>query len=289
MADKDALGDSDRDSSVSDMPSSLAYRPFPPVMKLYYQWSLAGLTTFHVCGADQQDRLFAVKMHTGYSMKEPLGPKQGLHLYNGPTTNDPLLAAAGDDSVLSTFSLNNNSRIFLPARRRRGLSQEMMRAYITADRHVAFSFSLEVGSGKKRRREVFEWRNIEKSERDESTEHGGFRLFRLPPDPEQNAPGGGGSSSQGASTSSAAAAAAASTDDVVAVMAWRRFLASPKHPFDLKLVGAGLGGGILGDRWTLMTLITALRLWELHQRGKTQKAPVAVAERVGPKEKTAAE
>ncbi|KAI0439964.1 hypothetical protein F4803DRAFT_529111 [Xylaria telfairii] len=281
MADKDALGDSEGDSSVSDMPPSLAYRPFPPLMKLYYQWSLAGLTTFYVCGADQQDRLFAVKLHTGYSMKEPLGPKQGLHLYNGPTTNDPLLAAAGDDSMVRALPLNNNSRVFLPARRRRGLSQEMMRAYITADKHVAFSFSLEIGYGKKRRREVFEWRNIEKSERDESTEHGGFRLFRLPPNPEQDAPGGG-SSSQGASTSSAAA----STDDVVAVMAWRRFLTSPKHPFDLKIVGDGLGGS-LGDRWTLMALITALRLWELHQRGKTQKAPVAVADKVGPKEKTA--
>ncbi len=58
-------------------------------MKVYYQWNLAGLNTFHVCGANQQDRLFAVKVHTGLSMGGPLRSAQGVYLYNGPTTNDP--------------------------------------------------------------------------------------------------------------------------------------------------------------------------------------------------------
>ncbi|KAI8949633.1 hypothetical protein F4801DRAFT_552762 [Xylaria longipes] len=279
MADKGTFGDSDKDSSMSDTPMSLAYCPFPPVMKIYYQWKPAGLTTFFVCGANQQDRLFAIKLHTGYSLSEPLGVKQGLHLYNGPTTNDPLLAAAGDDSAFRSFSMSNNSRVFLPARNKEGLTQEMMRAYITSDKHVAFSFSIEIGFGKKLHREIFEWRNINKNERDESTEHGGFRLFRLSPNLEQNA-SGGESSSQGIPTSSTVA----SQDEAVAIFGWRSFWTSPKHPLDLRLVGAGLTGE-LGDRWTLMVLITALRLWELHQRGKTQRAPVAVAEKVGAKEK----
>ncbi|KAI1306365.1 hypothetical protein F5Y03DRAFT_140509 [Xylaria venustula] len=277
MADKRTVGDSDEDSSVSDVTMSLLYRPFPPVMKVYYQWNLEGLSTLHVCGENQQDRLFAVKIHTGYLMKEPLREKQGIHLYNGPTRDAPLLAAAGDDSVfLKTCPLDNNSRIFLPARKMSGLVKEMMRAYITSDKHVAFRFSIEVASGRKLHRQTFEWRKVNKHERDDSTEHGGYKLFSLPSDPE-DAPNGE-SNSQGAS-------AAAAEDEVLAIFEWRHFLTSPKHPFDLKLVGRGLSGK-LGDRWTLMVLITALRVWELHGRGKSQKGSVTVAGKVGRKDKS---
>ncbi|KAI1421669.1 hypothetical protein F5Y12DRAFT_766366 [Xylaria sp. FL1777] len=273
-------GDKDEYSSVFDTSTTLAYCPFPPVMKVYYQWNLAGLNTFHVCGENQQDRLFAVRVHTGYSMSEPLGERQGLYLYDGPTTKDPLLAAVGDDSVLfRSLPVNNNSCIYLPARKTRGLTEEMMRAYITTDKHAAFRFSVEVGSGLKMHRQAFEWRNITKSEVDDSAEHGGFKLFFSSENPEQNVPNGE-SSRQGAHTSSAAA----SDDEVLAILEWRRFLTSPKHPFDLKLAGSGLSGK-LSERWTLMVLVTALRLWELHARGKSQKGSVAIAEKLGPKEK----
>ncbi|KAI0490468.1 hypothetical protein F4859DRAFT_458125 [Xylaria cf. heliscus] len=278
MTDKREARDS-ADSSVSDMPMSLAYCPFPPVMKVYYQWNFAGLTTFHVCGADQQDRLFAVKVHTGYIMNEPLRDRQGLFLYNGPTTKDPLLAAIGDDSILfRSFPVDNNSRIYLPARKSGGLTEEMMRGYITSDKHVAFQFSVEIGSDLKTYRQTFEWRNIHKSERDDTTEHGGFRLFLLPPRLAQTALNEE-KSSQSASTSST------SEDGVVAIFEWRRFITSPKHPFDLRLVGKGLSGEF-GERWTITVLLTALRLWELHVRGKTQRGSVAVAEKIGSKDKS---
>lgn len=121
---------------------------------------------------------------------------------------------------------------------------------------------------------------MNKSERDDSAEHGGFRLFFLSPQLELNATRGE-SSSQGVSTSSAAPP----EDEVVAILEWKRFLASPKHPFDLKLVGSGLAGK-LGERWTLMVLVTALRLWELHVNARTLRGNVAVAEKIGPKEKS---
>ncbi|KAI0408528.1 hypothetical protein F4802DRAFT_618652 [Xylaria palmicola] len=279
MADRGSFDKLDGASIASGIPTSLTYRPFPPVMKVYYQWNLAGLTTYYVCGADQRDRLFAVKLHTGYSATGPLGARQGLHLHNGPTTTAPLLAAAGDDSLFRR-SPNNNSRIFLPSPETGGLAEETMRAHVTPDKHVAFAFAIEVGVGGDVDRARFEWRNIEKSERDESTENGGFKLFHMAPEREQST-SGGESGGRGAATSSAVTA---QDDAVVAALEWRRFLTSPKHPFDLRLVGDGVDGGF-GNRWTLMVLTTALRLWELHQRGKTQRAPVAMAGLVGPREK----
>ncbi len=157
MTFKRIVVESGEGSSVSKMPTPLVYCPFPPVMKVYYQWNLAGLNTFHVCGANQQDRLFAVKVHTGLSMGGPLRSAQGVYLYNGPTTNDPLLAAAGNDSgFLHAIPVNNNSRIFLPDRETGGSTWEMMRAYITSDKHVAFRFSVGIGSGLEMHRQTFD-------------------------------------------------------------------------------------------------------------------------------------
>ncbi|KAI1346497.1 hypothetical protein F5Y01DRAFT_321701 [Xylaria sp. FL0043] len=258
--------------------TSLAYCPLPPVMKIYYQWNPKGLYILHVCGADQRDRLFAVKVHTGYSMSAPLHLNKGIYLYNGPTTEAPLLAAAGDDFPLfPSLPLNNNSQIWIPARKSNGFTAETMRAYITQDKHAAFRFVTEIKSCKKLCRQPFEWRNINTNERvDDGAEHGGFRLFLLS-ELDQNTPSGEGGS-QGTSTSSPAA----SQGEVVATLEWRSFWKSPKHPFDLKLVGRGIS---FGDRWTITVLITALRLWELHARGKSQRGSVALAELIGPKEK----
>jgi hypothetical protein len=259
--------------------TSMAYCPIPPVMKIYYQWNLEGLYSFHVCGADQRDRLFAVKIHSGYSMSAPLHINQGIYLYNGATTKAPLLAAAGDDfPLLSSLPLNNNSQIWIPARKSNGLVTENMRAHLTHDKHAAFRFSTEIMSSKKLSRRSFEWRNINRSERGEdNTEHGGFRLF-LFTELDQNTLSGENSSGQSSSTSRAAAF----NGEVVAILEWKSFWTSPKHPFDLKLVGCGLS---FGERWTITVLITALRLWELHWRGKSQRGSVALAEMVGPKEK----
>ncbi|KAI0505762.1 hypothetical protein F5B22DRAFT_651440 [Xylaria bambusicola] len=277
---------------MADEPS-LPYCPIPPVMKIYYQWNSEGFYTFHVCGADQRDRLFAVKVHSGYSMSAPLHVNQGIYLYNGPTTKFPLLAAAGDDfPLLSSLPVNNNSQIWIPARKSNGLVTETMRAYLTQDKHAAFRFSTEIMSSKRMNRQPFEWRNINRSERGEdNTEHGGFRLFLLT-ELDQNTPSGKGGSGRnssdqgesGSSQSTSTSSAAASKDEVVAILEWKSFWTSPKHPFDLKLVGRGLS---FGERWNTTVIITALRLWELHGRGKSQRGSVALAEMVGPKEKLA--
>ncbi|KAI0154836.1 hypothetical protein GGR57DRAFT_465160 [Xylariaceae sp. FL1272] len=262
---------SDDGLASRDASPPIAYCRLPAVMKVYYQWNLSGRED-SVCGSDERDRLFAVEAHTGRSMSGPLGNRQGFHLYNGTSTKLPILAAAGEESALGGFALNNISRILLPGFESKGLVTEMMRAYTTPklDHGVAFRFSVETGTGEEMRRETFEWRKVKKGERDESMKNGGFKLFRLG-FCEDNA--GTGDSSQSVLDQAAGA------QEVVAVFPWRGCLSSPKHPFDLELVGKDRSD-TMGERWTLMVLTTALRIWVMHLHGKTHRGPLAVAEKV---------
>jgi len=85
-------------------------------------------------------------------MSGPLGGKGGLHLYNGLSAKDPLLAAVGEDSHFSQIYnlLQRMSRVWLPGLGSAGgLVPELMRAHTTADGHVAWRFSIEVGAGEK--------------------------------------------------------------------------------------------------------------------------------------------
>ncbi|KAJ8133199.1 hypothetical protein O1611_g416 [Lasiodiplodia mahajangana] len=263
---------SDASSFITKVPPSLLYRPFPRVLKIYYQWNLAGFNIFHVCGQNERDRIFAVKIHKAYHWSEPLGIFPGLYLYNGPGTKDPLIAAFGQESYVRGFSLTTDYVVYLPGDESRRWKSETMRARTTPrpDNNVLFHFSLEVGDGKNRRRETFEWRKVKKSERDDDMQNGGFKLLWLPPDSQRD--GLASSSKQSA------------TDDidenrVVAVFSWYSFFASPKHPFDLKIIGDEQFAK-LGERCFLMVLITALGLWWLHSVGKTQRGTVAVAEKI---------
>ena len=106
---------------------------------------------------------------------------------------------------------------------------------------------------------------MNKNERDESTSHGGFRPVSV------SAIDCEGSSDQGTSASG-------EDHDALAIFSWRRFLTSPKHPFDLTFLGDRLFK-TMGNRWTLLVLMTALRLWMLHLHGKTNRGSVAAAEK----------
>lgn len=260
------------------------YRPFPSVMNAYYQWNLAGLKTFFVCGASRDERLYAVEVHTGYSGKGPLGMRPGLELHNGTSTKDPILAAAGDKSQFAAqygaFSPDNV--ILLPAllsgTNPQQMDTETMSARTIGDDGVAFFFTVEVGDGEKMRREKFEWRKIKKGDEEEAKE-GGFKLLRLSSTGQQTAnqlSGGSGSSNSKeedpSSSSSSSSHAADHGGGEVALFAWTKTWSNLDHPFTLQLLAS------LGERWTIMVVITALRLWELNVQGKTKRGFVARAE-----------
>jgi hypothetical protein len=81
-------------------------------MNAYYQW--ASLTTFNLWGEKDNDHLYVVAMHTGFSRKQQLGAMPGgLLLHDGKSKKDPLLAPAGPEAkFFRTF--NNKSIILWP-------------------------------------------------------------------------------------------------------------------------------------------------------------------------------
>ncbi|KAI0142249.1 hypothetical protein GGR57DRAFT_394623 [Xylariaceae sp. FL1272] len=279
----------------SSSPQSLTYCKIPPQMRIYYTWRPSGFKTFFVCGSGgESDRLFTVKVHTGYSFSPPLGMKHGLHLYNSaessPTENC-LLAAMGDSSLFGSVVLDNDSLVYIPplpaahggaASTGASFANEVMRARTTPNGGVGWCFAIEVNDREKIRRERFEWRRVNKEKAkepksddgEEHFENGGFKLFRLAGTSadHQNDTAGEGSSSRLASNNE-------EVGELLARFTYRSLLKSPKHPFDLELVGEGVKGG-LGERWSLMVLVTALRLWYMHVNGKTKRSSVAATEKI---------
>ncbi|KAI0836029.1 hypothetical protein F5Y06DRAFT_299130 [Hypoxylon sp. FL0890] len=239
------------------------YRPFPSIMKAFYQWNLSGFKVFYLCGpGGEQDRLFAVEQHTGFSFSGPLGVRPGMILET----------LAG----VRPYAFNPRSIILLPPPTpdSKSMVREEMRAR-SSGHEVAFQFSLEVGQGEKTRRETFEWKKIKKAEKDEEAKQGGFKLLRVQSSTISE------SSSQARSSSSSllSVATADSGSEVLALFAWTKTLSNLKHPFTLELKIDGLTSG-LGETWTLAVVVTALRLWMLHAYGKTNWPIVAASDKI---------
>ncbi|OBT40529.1 hypothetical protein VE00_08985 [Pseudogymnoascus sp. WSF 3629] len=266
----------DNQASTSHTTTSSPYRQFPPVMNAYYQWP--STKTYNLCGATKEDRLCVVEIHAGLSGSSPLGFKAGVLLHNGMSTKDPILAAAGDESLFAgrIYAFNSNSVIMLPPLEtrasHRAMITEIMRPSTTSDNGVTFVFSIEVGE--KLQRERFEWRKFKKGNGDEANP-GGFTLLRLSSSSKNTDPTTSGSSSRGDCSSSPTG----NDCEAVALLTLTRSWAQIKHPFSLELTGSGLSGA-LGDRWVLMVVITALRLWFLNANGRATKTGIAVGEKL---------
>lgn len=150
---------------------------------------------------------------------------------------------------------------------------EMMRAGNADDHIAAFRFSIEVD--KKMKREGLEWRRIKKGD-NSNAKSGGFKLVRLS---SGSAASNNGSSSQGLSKASAAG----DSHETVAVLAWTTNWIGSTNGFSLQLDGSGKSG-LLGERWTLMTVMTALRILILHTTGRANKVVIGVGEKIQAKD-----
>lgn len=256
--------------------------PFPNVIKACYQ--RGKIKTFYLCSEDPNERLYAVKIHTGYSGKLPLGSRPGTMLYGDQTMAGPVVAATGDESASAarSYLFNLESIVLIPAlpsskvitMTREGLVTERMRARTLDNGDVGFRFAIEVGSiEEKLRREEFEWRKIDKGTDKEP--QGGFRLVRLgeavPAAPSANA----------ASSSSAASSAPSRSpagQEVVAVLEFGQ--RGTGLQLIVRRLGSGVVGGGLGDRWALMVVLTALRLKMLSAAGRTGRRHVAIGQKL---------
>lgn len=263
---KASLEDSIRPTS-SRLPAAFSgYRPFPPIINLYGNPSgvIDVLTTFKLCGADKSDLLYIVEIHQGFTPRGPLHFRPGLYLRNGTSTDARILAAAGDEAreplLMSTFSVKSFMMPPLDVEANpRDLVTEIM--YATANHGaVSFCFSIEVGPRMKCR-EGFEWRKTR--ERNAGTQHSRFILTRLPPP---------------STPTSSAPPPQEDESEILAELVFGNVM-SLNHLLSLELKGAA-SSGEMGDRWNLMVVATALRLYWLRAYGKTNRAVVGIGKKL---------
>lgn len=234
--------------------TSLGHRPLPPVMNLYTNYSRlrTALSTLKLCGETQNDFLYLVELHFGYTSRGPLKSGRGYYLRNGTSIKDPVLAATGDETggPFPATLVSSETSVLLPpldTSKSQDLITEVMHTSAKQGQGMCSRFAVEVGV-KGRQREEFEWRKGEKGDGEKGPR---FTLFRL------------------GSASSSLTQPLGGSGEIVAELtftsAW-----SMKHIARLELKGAGTTGE-LGERWTLMVVTTALGLYWLRQHGKTRK------------------
>ncbi|KAF4983846.1 hypothetical protein FDECE_17213 [Fusarium decemcellulare] len=243
------------------------YMPLPQSLTAYYQaWKLTRM--FHI-GDSSNHKMFAVSTHAGVSGKGP--DRVAIAVYNGSSDKSPILVVGGEPHKHSDVSRNLDSIINLaplPGQDGFKVATEPMAGRLMPDgQTVAFNFSTEIssepsGKGKQAdtvhtlHREEFEWRMTPKKEVEDKEYMNEAKLFRL------HTPNAGeGSASDGA--------------NVVAVASWKR-LTSISKPFKLHFIHGGGDGG-LDDRWRIVAVITALRVWLLQVTNFNSLSNIATA------------
>ncbi|KAI0203361.1 hypothetical protein F4808DRAFT_418431 [Astrocystis sublimbata] len=215
----------------------------PANLNAYYAGAFT--KTFYI-GEKKDAPSFAARIHSGLT-KNP-----ELVVYNGPSDKeDAIWATANQQSVWKA----KNTIITIPALE--GVPHDDERQTITMAcnwnlKHATCNYTADVGSGKKTRREEFEWRS---SHGKELKELGGYKwgwkLVRLSNDP----------FSTGGDRESRATGSTSDGQEVVAVWAHNNSLSMSKA-FKFKFLGSALDG-TLGERGAVLALISALRIWSI--------------------------
>jgi hypothetical protein len=270
----------------------LAKVNFPEVMKCFAYFR--HLKHQILTGPTEQDQLFAVDVHTGYSGKLPLGTRVGRMLHAGPTLDTPVIGAVGEasDAGARPYAFILESIVMLPAlpSSRKdfvtsdGFVTEKMCGHIAENGHVAFRFGLEVGrEGEKHRREEFEWQRIEKqtdSDHHQQAPDGGFKLVQVPRKPRQDSVVAESSNSNGAVQESTVDVAARAKPEVLAILAFRAALRTWNHGWTLTRLVNSARAAELGQRWQLAVALTANRLQTLRTQGRIGRKHVKVGEKI---------
>jgi hypothetical protein len=248
-------------------------------MNLYpnYSFFFSALKSHKLCGATEDDFLYLVDLHLGYTHRGPLHFGRGYYLRNGTTFRDSVLAATGEEFRLPFLAslFSRDTVVKLPPldeeKNPRDKVDEVLRSGFSREHGVSFGFTVEVGV-KRLRRESFEWRKARVVTGRKHGEGGHttttqYTLHRLAL----------GCTAPPSSTDSATEQPDGDSE-VVALLSFNHIL-SFTHYFTLELKGEGLSGE-LGDRWVLMVVTTALSLQFLRQFGKTRKATVERAQAI---------
>lgn len=280
------------------------YHPFPAAFNLYHQKSKSGRSLVYTLGEHDSEPLYTLTIHSGIS------GNPSLVLHNGPDPGAPALASAdkepGQESFANKFT-GRASLITLPALPNFGrpTTEEPLENHVTLS-GAGYAFSLEVqrgalgaitgaatdndgvvgaagtGNGNDHdkkgdddkaahqwTRERFEWRKSRGNEVKQLDKlNSGWKLVRI----HSEADGVGGTRR--------ARDAGASSDgkELVAVFAevsgW-----STSKVVKFKFLGSGATGE-MGARWSLMAVMTALRVWDM-QNGLSESAAATAAGATG--------
>jgi hypothetical protein len=228
-------------------------RHIPSSFNGYYQKKLT--STFHL-GEHADQPLFAVKTHTGWS------GVPGVVLHSGPTDKDPPLAAAGNETGLES-ERHKDTLVLLPPPP--GAENESSYEFLRHDpsfKTETYRFTIDVGLGgdKETLPENFEWRPSDRQEIQQLVKRNkyilGWELVRLGSRVDiRDGEGSSGITPDG--------------EEIVAV--WARYAGwSLTKAFKFQFMGSGASGE-LGERWAVMAVISALRIWCLEGMGQTDE------------------
>ncbi|KAI0838012.1 hypothetical protein F5Y06DRAFT_269569 [Hypoxylon sp. FL0890] len=242
-------------ASTSSRSRSRANNRFPQSLNAYLP--KAGFSKTFYLGEHADQPVFAVTMHSGLTSK-PL-----LELHSGPKGSDPIIATANNEKrwssgrttviqilpgAISSLSGADSASGSSPESSQE--TQKIIMKQTNILKNVTYPFSIEVGLGKDLHVENFEWRGSRGGEvqgLDKYTR--GYKLVRLG---REGAGEGGERSTRAANTTS-------DGKEVVAVFAHNTSWSMNKV-FKFQFLESG-ATGVLGDRFALIALMTALKIW----------------------------
>ncbi|KAI2630173.1 hypothetical protein GGS26DRAFT_558220 [Hypomontagnella submonticulosa] len=233
--------------------SKSASSPFPLSWNLYHRLLLGRVLNL---GPHERQPLFAVSQHVGWWAAQP-----DLVLHRGPGANLPPLAAG-----MGGVGLGRHSVIYLPPLPGSGLdfSQEfLLRIESTSAKtdgppHARFRFTVEVGASPNAwRRETFEWRHTYGEAVSDSLDGAlsGWKLVRLP-DPVTD-------------LWRCIIRGPRSSDEYEVVAVWAYARLSMTKVLRFRFLGSG-AAGVLGTRWAIMAVMTALRMYQRQQQERNR-------------------
>ncbi|TLD16565.1 uncharacterized protein PgNI_02118 [Pyricularia grisea] len=222
-------------------------RQFPPVFALYSNGM--SLSRSYMIGPHQNEPLYAVELHTGMSSSPP------LVLHNGPDASCPMLAS------LEFHTFRSSVDMMVPPLPGMSGSPEI-KLQSTGSFHRSYMFSIEVGLGGQMRSEMFEWRHsygaaIEALDGD----FDGYKLVRLERGPPPGMPAGARYDP----------GQFAASDGLEVVAAWTDARLSWTKQGKFAFIGTGQSG-LLGERWAVAAVLSALAIWEIQRRRKRNNA-----------------
>ncbi|KAI0169394.1 hypothetical protein GGR52DRAFT_574613 [Hypoxylon sp. FL1284] len=247
--------------------------PVPTVGLFPLSWSLYRTLSFSrvlMLGPREDEPMYAVSRHAGWWSRQP-----DLVLHRGPSDAHPTLAS-GTGGV----GVGRHSIVALPALpgSRLGSATELLLrsadgVAMEKTRPARFRFAIEVGpdTAVAWRREVFEWRRSRSRSRDGDDNDdecdgivtafldgaaSGWKLVRLAENDSN------GRSKSGGRRCRLVWPRSGDGSEVVAV--WSRVSRSLRTVLKFRFLGSG-ATGVLGERWAIMAVVTALRMYQRQQ------------------------